>query len=187
MSNYRFTFCASTGRTATMFLAATLNTLSRVVGLHEGHTPGDPPIPWLPLINLQNRKAWFDPAYAERTVAEIRDFAALSREAGDADVLVDVAFYNAPLLVPLAIPLIAGPSMLAVLLLFATADPEKLVQLLLAASLAWTITFLVLFTSTFLVKYLKKRGLIAIKRLMGMVLITLSVQLFLDGITNYTK
>jgi multiple antibiotic resistance protein len=92
-----------------------------------------------------------------------------------------------PLLVPLAIPLIAGPSMLAVLLLFATADPEKLVQLLLAASLAWTITFLVLFTSTFLVKYLKKRGLIAIKRLMGMVLITLSVQLFLDGITNYTK
>jgi hypothetical protein len=102
MSNYRFTFCASTGRTATMFLAATLNTLSRVVGLHEGYAPGDPPIPWLPLINLQNRKAWFDPAYAERTVSEMRDFAALSRAAGDADVLVDVAFYNAPLLVPLA-------------------------------------------------------------------------------------
>ena len=60
-------------------------------------------------------------------------------------------------------------------------------SVIVAASLAWTITFLVLFTSTFLVKYLKKRGLIAIKRLMGMVLITLSVQLFLDGITNYTK
>lgn len=92
-----------------------------------------------------------------------------------------------PLLVPLATPLIAGPSMLAVLLLFATGDPEKLVRLLLAASLAWTVTFLVLFTSTFLAKYIKKRGLIAIKRLMGMVLITLSVQLFLDGITNYTR
>lgn len=92
-----------------------------------------------------------------------------------------------PLLVPLAIPLIAGPSMLAVLLLFATGDPEKLVQLLLAAGLAWTVTFLVLLSSTFFAKYIKKRGLIAIKRLMGMVLITLSVQLFLDGITNYTK
>lgn len=102
MSHYRFAFCASTGRTATMFLAATLDTLPSVVGLHEGHAPGDPPTPRLPLVNLQNRKAWYDPAYAEQTVAETRDFATLSRTAGDADVLVDVAFYNAPLLVALA-------------------------------------------------------------------------------------
>ncbi len=102
MRHYRFAFCASTGRTATMFLATTLDTLPNVVGLHEGHSPGDPPTPRLPLINLQNRKAWHDPAYAERTVAELRDFAALAKAAGDAEVLADVAFYNAPLLVPLA-------------------------------------------------------------------------------------
>jgi hypothetical protein len=102
MRHYRFAFCASTGRTATMFLATTLDTLPNVVGLHEGHAPGDPPTPRLPLINLQNRKAWHDPAYAERTVAELRDFAALAKAAGDAEVLADVAFYNAPLLVPLA-------------------------------------------------------------------------------------
>jgi hypothetical protein len=102
MSHNRFAFCASTGRTATMFLATTLNTLSSVVGLHEGHVPGNPPTPQLPLINLQNRKAWYDPAYAERTVAEARDFATLSKTAGDAKLLVDVAFYNAPLLVSLA-------------------------------------------------------------------------------------
>lgn len=102
MSHYRFAFCASTGRTATMFLATTLNSLSGVVGLHEGHVPGDPPTPRLPLINLQNRKAWYDSAFAARTVAEMRDFATLSMAAGDAEVLVDVAFYNAPLLVPLA-------------------------------------------------------------------------------------
>ena len=85
-----------------MFLAATLDSLPDVVGLHEGHTPGDPPTPRLPLINLHNRKSWHDPIYAERTVAELRDLASLSRIARDADVLVDVAFYNAPLLVPLA-------------------------------------------------------------------------------------
>jgi len=102
MRHYRFVFCASTGRTGTMFLATTLDALPNVVGLHEGHAPGDPPTPRLPLINLQNRKSWHDPAYAERTVAEMRDFAALAKAAGDADVLADVAFYNAPLLVPLA-------------------------------------------------------------------------------------
>ena len=90
-----------------------------------------------------------------------------------------------PLLVPLAIPLIAGPSLLAVLLLFATAEPDRLMDLLLAALLAWAATFLVLFSSTFLIRFLTKRGLVAIERLMGMVLVALSVQLFLDGVSGY--
>lgn len=100
--NCHLAFCASTGRTATMFLATTLNSLPGVVGLHEGHSPGQPPTPRLPLINLQNRKAWYESAYAELTVDELRDSVTLSKAAGDAEVLVDVAFYNAPLLVPLA-------------------------------------------------------------------------------------
>lgn len=101
MAHHRFAFCASTGRTATMFLASTLNALPGVTGLHEGHTPGDPPLARLPLINLQNRTAWHDPAAAERTVAELRDRATLSKAAGEATLLIDVAFYNSPLLLPL--------------------------------------------------------------------------------------
>ncbi|MCP4567330.1 MAG: NAAT family transporter [FCB group bacterium] len=92
-----------------------------------------------------------------------------------------------PLLVPLAVPLIAGPSMLAVLLLFASAEVEALVGLLIAAFAAWTATFIVLLSSTFLAGFLSKRGLIAIERLMGMVLVALSVQLFLDGLSAYTR
>jgi len=90
-----------------------------------------------------------------------------------------------PLLVPLAVPLIAGPSLLAVLLLFSTAEPGRLVDLLLAASLAWSATFVVLFASTFLLRFLTKRGLVAVERLMGMVLVALAVQLFLDGVSKY--
>ena len=90
-----------------------------------------------------------------------------------------------PLLVPLAIPLIAGPSLLAVLLLFATAEPGRTVDLLLAAGLAWSATFVVLFASTFLLRFLTKRGLVAVERLMGMVLVALAVQLFLDGVSKY--
>lgn len=85
-----------------MFLASTLDDLPGVIGLHEGHAASDPPVPVLPLINLQNRKAWYEPGYAERIVAELRDFATLSSASLDAELLVDVAFYNAPLLVPLA-------------------------------------------------------------------------------------
>jgi multiple antibiotic resistance protein len=92
-----------------------------------------------------------------------------------------------PLLVPLAIPLIAGPSLLAVLLLFATAEPDHLLELLIAALLAWGATFFVLFSSTFLIRFLTKRGLAAVERLMGMVLVALAVQLFLDGIAAYLK
>lgn len=101
----RVVFCASTGRTATMFLATCLNRLEGVVGLHEGHlpgVPGDRPLPRLPLINVQNRRAWHDPEYAARLVSETRDAATLDSAAGGARLLADVAFYNAPLLAAIA-------------------------------------------------------------------------------------
>ncbi len=89
-----------------------------------------------------------------------------------------------PLLVPLAVPLVAGPSLLAVLLLLTTAEQGRLSDLLFAAGIAWSATFIVLMTSTFLMKFLTKRGLIAVERLMGMVLVALAVQLFLEGARN---
>lgn len=101
--------------------------------------------------------------------------------------LVETALEGEPLLVPLAVPLIAGPSLLAVLLLFATAEPKELVSILAAAFLAWLATFLVLFSSTFLVRYLTRRGLVAVERLMGMILVALAIQLFLDGISSYLR
>lgn len=85
-----------------MFLAATLDTLPDVVGLHEGHSLRDTRLPRLPLINVHNRRAWHDPAYADRTVTDMRGAATLANALGDAKLLVDVAFYNAPLLFPLA-------------------------------------------------------------------------------------
>ena len=58
-------------------------------------------------------------------------------------------------------------------------------DLLLAAGSAWLATFAVLFASTFLLRFLTKRGLVAVERLMGMVLVALAVQLFLDGVSEY--
>ena len=98
----RLVWVASTGRTATMFLATCLDRLEGAVALHEGHVPGDPPQPRFPLINVHNRKAWHESGYAARLVAEKRNSGVLNATAGRASLLVDVAFYNAPLLTALA-------------------------------------------------------------------------------------
>ena len=94
-------------------------------------------------------------------------------------------YESEPFIVPLAIPLIAGPSLLAVLLLFSSTDVNILLEVILAATLAWSLTFIILMSSTYLLKLLGKKGLVAVERLMGMILVALSVQLFLDGVSQY--
>ena len=85
-----------------MFLAKCLNRLTDIVGLHEGHVLGNGSTPRLPLINVHNRKAWYDPDYADRLVAEKRGGTILSAAANGARLLVDAAFYNAPLVAAIA-------------------------------------------------------------------------------------
>jgi MarC family membrane protein len=101
------------------------------------------------------------------------------------DGFAEVELEGEPLLVPLAVPLIAGPSLLAVLLLFATAEPQHLFRILAAAVIAWVATLIVLLSSTFLIRFLTRRGLIAVERLMGMILVAMAIQLFLDGVSGY--
>jgi small neutral amino acid transporter SnatA (MarC family) len=55
----------------------------------------------------------------------------------------------------------------------------------LALFLAWLATAVILFSSTYLYRLLGRRALAAIERLMGMLLVALSVQMFLDGIGAY--
>ncbi|HKJ15968.1 MAG TPA: YhgN family NAAT transporter [Xanthomonadales bacterium] len=92
-----------------------------------------------------------------------------------------------PFLVPLAIPMIAGPSALAVVILLATSQPDKLMNWLLALLAAWFLSSAILLSSTHLQKLLGKRGLIAMERLMGMLLVALAIQMLLDGIAAYLK
>ncbi len=90
-----------------------------------------------------------------------------------------------PLLVPLAIPLVAGPSSLAVLMLLAAREPGQMSIWMLALLCAWLISVVILLAATQLQHFLGRRGLIAMERLMGLVLVAIAVQMFLDGIENY--
>ncbi|MEJ2033251.1 MAG: MarC family protein [Deltaproteobacteria bacterium] len=90
-----------------------------------------------------------------------------------------------PFIVPLAVPFIAGPTALAAISFIVTRDPDRWREWLLALLLAWALSGIILFSSSFLARYLGRRGLIAIERLMGMVLTTMAVQMFMSGVRQF--
>ena len=99
--------------------------------------------------------------------------------------VIGLAEGEEPLIVPMAVPLVAGPSILAALLLLAHQDPGKMLDWTLALLLAWLPTTLILVFSQAFHRCLGERGLTAMERLMGMILVMISVQMFLDGIGDY--
>lgn len=90
-----------------------------------------------------------------------------------------------PFIVPLAVPLVAGPSTLAILVLLVSREPGQQQVWLMALLAAWFVSAIILAAATKLKRLLGKRGLIAMERLMGLVLVALSVQMFLDGLRSY--
>ena len=90
-----------------------------------------------------------------------------------------------PFIVPMAIPMIAGPSVIAALILLATQHPDNMLELSAAVMLAWGATFFILRFNGFFLRVVGERGLKAIERLMGLLLVMLSTQMFLDGVKGY--
>lgn len=90
-----------------------------------------------------------------------------------------------PFIVPMAIPMIAGPSLIASLLLLANQHPTKIFELSMAVLMAWGGTCVILMFYDFFFKILGERGLKAIERLMGLLLVMISTQMLLDGIKQY--
>ncbi|QCR34726.1 YhgN family NAAT transporter [Nissabacter sp. SGAir0207] len=92
-----------------------------------------------------------------------------------------------PFLVPLAIPLVAGPSILAALMLLSHQYPNQISHLVLALMIAWGISVVILMLSDLFLRLLGDKGVSALERLMGLILVMLSTQMFLDGIRAYLK
>jgi len=90
-----------------------------------------------------------------------------------------------PFIVPLASPYVAGPSVLATELLLMSREPERWLEWLIAITVAWLVTAIVLILSARLRAYLGERGLTAMERLMGMVLVAIAVQMLLSGVERF--
>ena len=90
-----------------------------------------------------------------------------------------------PFIVPLAIPYVAGPSAMATALLMMSNEPSRWADWLLAVFIAWFVSALIIYFSSYFARFLGEKGLIAIERLMGMLLITVAVQMLLTGIAEF--
>jgi len=101
----------------------------------------------------------------------------------DAENAEDAA--GEPLLVPLAVPLIAGPSAMASVLFIMSSNPARWLEWLAALGLAWGATGAVLLLAPNLARLMGQRGLIATERLMGMVLTAIASKMVLTGIAEF--
>ena len=90
-----------------------------------------------------------------------------------------------PFIVPLAIPAVAGPSSLAIAMLMVARDPDRMLDWTVALVAAWAVSAILLMASPLLLRALGNRGLIAMERLMGMILVIISVQMFFDGVLTF--
>jgi len=87
-----------------------------------------------------------------------------------------------PLVVPLAIPMLAGPSAIAAVILFMAQEPSRWIEWIFVVFVASLISGIILLSSEALGSKLGNRALTAIERLMGIFLIMVSVDFVLDGI-----
>ncbi|NGX63987.1 MAG: hypothetical protein KR126chlam6_01410 [Candidatus Anoxychlamydiales bacterium] len=90
-----------------------------------------------------------------------------------------------PFIVPLAIPLVAGPAVLAAVMLYSPQIPN--IIMIGAIILSWSATLIVLLISAHLSEWLKDRGLIAIERLMGFIMVLIAIQMFLSGLKTFMR
>jgi multiple antibiotic resistance protein len=90
-----------------------------------------------------------------------------------------------PFVVPLAIPALAGPSAMAVVMLLASREPQRWLDWLAALLGAWLASALILVAAGDLARVLGRRGLVACERLMGMLLTAVAVQMTLNGVRDW--
>lgn len=91
-----------------------------------------------------------------------------------------------PFIIPLAVPLIAGPSLLATIMLLAHLQ-TSLLSMLVAILIAWAAAMIILLYSRQIQSILGKNGLMAGERLTGMLLVMLAVQRGMEGIEEFIR
>lgn len=92
-----------------------------------------------------------------------------------------------PFIVPLAIPFIAGPSALATVLLLVSKEPSRIIEWVVALTVAIGISAMVLVFSERISKLVSERGIIAFQRLMGLILTAIAIQMLLHGIETFAR
>lgn len=90
-----------------------------------------------------------------------------------------------PLIFPLAVPLLAGPSAMATVLLLASRQPERVLTWVMALTVAMAVSGLVLLACERIRRLLGDSVVAAVEKLMGLVLTAIAVEMILAGLKRY--
>jgi MarC family membrane protein len=105
--------------------------------------------------------------------------------AGGGEVYAGATEGREPFIFPLAVPLLAGPSAMATVLLLASRQPALLLTWMAALTAAMLVCGAVLLTADRLRKLLGGSMVAAIEKLMGLVLTAIAVEMILAGLKRY--
>ena len=97
----------------------------------------------------------------------------------------DAEQWAEPLIVPLAVPAIAGPSALATVLLLVSQQPEKRLEWVGALCVTMLVSAAVLLSAQWIQRVVGSRLVVAIERLMGLVLVSVAIEMMLRGIRTF--
>ncbi len=92
-----------------------------------------------------------------------------------------------PFIVPLAVPLIAGPSALATVMLMATREPAKIGMWAAALAITMLLATVILVTGDRLQRWLGERAMQAVERLMGLILTAIAVEMLLGAVREFVE
>ena len=99
------------------------------------------------------------------------------------DATEDLPHDREPFVVPLAVPLVAGPAVLSATIIYARQDAPLIV--VGAIFIAWAASLIVLLSAPYIKRHLGWRGIVAIERLMGLILTLIAIQMLLNGIQAF--
>ncbi len=97
----------------------------------------------------------------------------------------ETEFKTEPLIVPLAIPAIAGPSALATVLLLVSQQPDRRMEWIGALCVTMLVSAVVLVSAERIQRMIGDRLVVAAERLMGLVLVSVAIEMMLRGIRTF--
>lgn len=90
-----------------------------------------------------------------------------------------------PLIVPLAVPAVAGPSALATVLLLVSQQPDRRMEWIGALCVTMLISAIVLVSAERIQRVIGTRLVVAVERLMGLVLVSVAIEMMLRGAKTF--
>lgn len=90
-----------------------------------------------------------------------------------------------PLIVPLAVPAVAGPSALATVLLLVSQQPDQRMEWIGALCVTMLVSAVVLVSAERIQRVIGTRLVVAVERLMGLVLVAVSIEMMLRGVRTF--